>query len=134
MTVARSMFALAWAPHGYLFAIGGLDDKRKPTSSVEMLDCPWDTEGEAGDAWMPVAAMNRERFFHGACFFEGKIFAAGGRGEESVECFVLPSVDLPRGQWTIIRPLIRQIEVEGLVPFHGGLLVIGELHTLYLNL
>ncbi len=99
-----------------------------------MLDCPWDTEGEAGDAWIPVAAMNRKRCFHGTCFFEGKIFAAGGRNEESVECFVMPSVDLPTGQWTMIRPMTLQIEVSGLLSFNEGILVVGELCTVYLNL
>ncbi len=134
MTVARARFALVWSPDGRLFAIGGNDDNGKRSASVEMLDCPWDTEGEPGSSWKPVAAMNRTRIFHGACFFEGKIFAAGGRDEESVECFVMPSVDHPTGQWTIIRPLTRQVEVEGLLPFNGGLLVIGESHNLLKDL
>ncbi len=72
--------------------IGGFDDKRKATSSVEMLNCPWDTEGDAGRPWKMVAPMHQDRKHHGACFFEGKIFAAGGKNNDSVECFVLPSV------------------------------------------
>ncbi len=131
MTVARAAFALVWSPDGRLFAVGGLDDKKTSSSSVEMLDCPWDTEGEGGRAWTPVAAMNRKRFFHEACFFEGKIFAAGGTNEESVECFVMPSVDLPTGQWTMVRPMTRALILEGLLPFNGGVLIVGELQQLY---
>ncbi len=130
MTVARAMFALVWSPDGRLFAVGGLDDTRSATSSVEMLDCPWDTEGETGDAWMPVAPMNRSRQFPGACFFEGKIFVAGGKGEKSVECFVMPSMDLPSGQWTMVQPMKRKSNLQGLLPFNGGLLIIGELNFL----
>ncbi len=133
MAIARAKFALAWAPLGYLFAIGGLDDKRKATSSVYMLDCPWDTEGEAAGAWKLVAPMNRNRRFPGACFFEGKIFAAGGVGEDSVEFFVMPSVDLPQGQSTMVQPMTRKNDVQGLLPFNGGLLVIGKSHTLYFH-
>ncbi len=61
MMTARAKFALVLSPDGRLYAVGGVDDKGRRTSSVEMLDCPWDTEGEAGDAWMPVAPMNRKR-------------------------------------------------------------------------
>ncbi len=133
MAVARAMFALVWSPDGRLFAVGGLDDTRSATSSVEMLDCPWDTEGEAVGAWMPVAPMNVNRQFHGACFFEGKIFVAGWKGKTSVECFVLPSVDLPQGQWTMVKPMKQKNNLQGLVPFNGGLLIICELHTLYVS-
>ncbi len=131
MTVARAAFALVWTPDGRLFAVGGLDDKKKSISSVEMLDCPWDTEGEGGRAWIPVAAMNRKRCFHGTCFFEGKIFAAGGRDEESVECFVMPSLDHPMGQWSMVRPMTRAFLLQGLLSFNGGLLMVGELQTLH---
>ncbi len=131
MTVARARLALVWSPDGRLFAIGGLDDKRKATSTVEMLDCPWDTEGDAGGAWMPVAPMNRNRQFHGACFFEDKIFVAGGSGEDSVECFDMPSVGIPNGQWTMIRPMTRKAVLQGILPFGGSLLMVGELGSIY---
>ncbi len=133
MTVARKYFALVWSPVGRLFAVGGIDDKGKPSASVEMLACPWDTEGEAGNAWMPVAPMCRARGFHGACVFEGKLFAVGGKQEDSVECFVMPSVDLPNGQWTTIRPIYNMNEIVGLIPFGGSLLIIGQYNTLYLK-
>ncbi len=131
MTIARAGFALVWSPDGRIFAIGGLDDEQNPTSSVEMLDCPWDNEGKSRGDWMPVAPMNKNRRFHGACFFEGKIFAAGGKGEDSAECFVIPSVDIPMGQWTLIRPMNRKNDLQGLLPFDGSLLVVGELHNQY---
>ncbi len=134
MTTARAKFPLVWSPDGRLFAVGGIGDNKKPTASVEMLDCPWDTEGEAGSVWKPVAPMNRKRYFHGACFFEGKLFAAGGMDEESVECFVMPSVYLPNGQWTTVRPVTHNICLKGLFPFNGGLLMVGEWFTMYLKL
>ncbi len=134
MTVARAKFALVWSPDGRLFAVGGVDDKRKTTSSVEMLDCAWDVEEEPGRAWKLVAPMNQNRRLHGACFFEDKIFVAGGKGERSVECFVMPSADFPSGQWTMVQPMIRTIILHGLLTFGEGLLGVGELHTLYLNL
>ncbi len=134
MTIARARFALVWPPEGNLFAIGGLDDKRKATSSVEMLNCPWDTEGEAACAWKLVAPMSRNRRFPGACYFEGKIFAAGGMGEDSVEYFVMPSVELPQGQWTMVQPMTRKNDLQGILPFNGGLLMVGEFHSLCLHL
>ncbi len=134
MTTARENFPLVWSPDGRLFAVGGSIDKQAPTASVEMLYCPWDTEGEAGGAWKRVASMCRSRQLHGACFFEEKLFAAGGIYEESVECFVLPSVDLPNGQWTMVRPVIDNSCLKGLFPFNGGLLMVGEWHTFYLKL
>lgn len=133
MRVARSRFALVWSPDGRLFAVGGLDENRKATSSVEMLGCPWDTEGAAGGAWRPVAPMNQDRQMHGACIFEGKIFTAGGYREMSVECFEMPSVDLSKGQWTMVRPITRDFSLRGLLPFDGSLLLVGELHYLYVT-
>ncbi len=134
MTTARAKFPLVWSPDGRLFAVGGIDDNQTPTASVEMLYCPWDTEGEAGGAWKRVAPMCRSRQLHGACFFEGKLFAAGGMDEESVECFVMPSVYLPNGQWTMVRPLIHDSCLKGLFPFNGDLLMVGEWHTFYLKI
>ncbi len=92
MTAARAMFALVWSPDGRLFAVGGLDDTRSATSSVETLDCPCDTEGEIGGAWMPVVPMNRSRQFPGACFFEGNILW-------SASLCLLWTFQVDSGQW-----------------------------------
>ncbi len=134
MTIARAGFALVWSPDGRLFAIGGLDDRAYATQDVEMLECPWGTEEDAAGAWVPVAPMCRRRGLHGACFFDGKLFVAGGKRENTVECFVTPSVDLPMGQWTMVRPMATAMHLLGLLPFGGGLLMVGELHAHYLNL
>ncbi len=133
MTVARVGFALVWSPDGRLFAVGGMDHNLKLTASVEMLSCPWDTEGEAGNAWIPVAPMCRARRFLGACIFEGKLFTAGGNQEASVECFAMPSVDLPNGQWTMVPPIFKMSPIAGFIPFGGRLLMVGQYHKLYLK-
>ncbi len=76
---------------------------------------------------VPEYRLRQSRQFPGACFFEGKIFVAGGKGENSVECFVMPSMDPPSGQWTMVQPMMWKSELQGLLPFNGGLLIIGEL-------
>ncbi len=131
MVVARIAFALVWSPDGRLFAIGGADSCLKWTSTVQMLDCPWDSEDDAGPSWKLVAPMNVNRKSHGACFFEGKIFAAGGYEDASVECFSMPSVDLPKGQWTTVQPMTRKNSLAGLLPFCGSLLIVGALYTFF---
>ncbi len=131
MAVARGAFSLVWSPDGRLFAISGLIGNCEATSSVEMLDCPWDSEDDAGRSWKLVAPMNVNRQNHGACFFEGKIFAAGGIDDHSVECFLMPSADLPKGQWTTVEPMNRKKKLAGLLPFGGSLLTVGELHSLF---
>ncbi len=50
-----------------------------------MLDCPWDGEEEAWLSVKLVAPMNRKLQSHRACYFEGKIFRAGGVDDEPVE-------------------------------------------------
>ncbi len=60
MGVTRIGLTLVSSPDRRLFGIGGADDNLKTKSSVEMLDCPWDGEGEAGHSWMPATPMNRK--------------------------------------------------------------------------
>ncbi len=129
MTVARAAFALVWSPDGRLFAVGGFSHKLQATSSVEMLNCPWEFEEAARGTWTPAAPMCRKRVLHGACFFKGKLFAAGGLDEESVECFVMPCMGLPDGQWTMLQPMLLTSSLRGLLPFNKGLLMVGKLLT-----
>ncbi len=60
MKVTRIGLALVLSPDGRLFGIGGADDNLKTKSCVEMLDCPWDGEGDVRRAWMLVTPMNRK--------------------------------------------------------------------------
>ncbi len=45
----------------------------------------------------------------------------------------MPSVDLPSGQWTMVQPMKGKINLQGLLPFKGGLLTVGELKFLLLS-
>ncbi len=85
MEVIKNRLALVCTPDGRRFAKDRPDDSWGLTCSVEMLDCPWDGEGEAWRSLKLVPPMNRTRQSHGACFFEGMIFTAAGMDDESVE-------------------------------------------------
>ncbi len=119
-------FALEWVPDGRLFAVGGFDRPSSLLATVEMLQCPWDTEELVECEWRYVAPMHHARGAHGLVYFEGKLIAAGGYGQESVECFTLPTDDLPGGQWVIIRPMIHAKELLGILPFGENLLFVGK--------
>ncbi len=97
-----------------------------PTATLEMLECSWDSEESANGGWRYVAPMNHTRREHAIAFIHGKIIAAGGRERESIECFTLPSVDFPQGQWVLIRPMHPPTALTGLHPFSDDLLVVGK--------
>ncbi len=78
--------------------LGGWDSSRSPLASVEMLQCPWDTEEPVNAEWHFVAPMHHARWAHAVAYFEGKLIAAGGHERKSVECFTLPTGELPEGQ------------------------------------
>ncbi len=99
----RSRLALEWVPDGRLFAVGGFDSTSSLLATVEMLQCPWNTEEPVSCEWQYVAPMHHARGEHGLVYFEGKLIAAGGRERQSVERFTLPTGELPEGQWVIIR-------------------------------
>ncbi len=122
MNAARTWTAVSWLPDGRLFAVGGLGDDREPITSVEMLQCAWDTEVTSLCKWQPVAPLNHP---HGLAFIFGRIVAAGWNKTNTVEYFKLPSEEEPLGQWTVIRPIVRPLNCRALVPFKGGLLAVG---------
>ncbi len=107
MEDARIGLALVLSPDGRFFGIGGADDNLKTKSCVEMLDCPWDGEGDVGRTWMLVTPMNRKGLSHRACYFEDDTFAVEEYGDASVECFVMPSLDVPKEQWIMVRPMMQ---------------------------
>ncbi len=126
MNAARTWTAVSWVPDGRLFAVGGLDDGREPIASVEMLQCSWDTEVTTRCHWQPVAPLNHPRAAHGLAFISGKLIAAGWKSTNAVEYFNLPCEEVPTGQWTLIRPMSRELNLCGLLPFKGGLLTVGK--------
>ncbi len=121
----RSGLALEWVPDGRLFAVGGFDSPHSPLTTVEMLQCPWDTEDLVDCEWRYVSPMHHARLLHGLVYFEGKLIAAGGQGRDSVECFTLPTDDLPDGQWVIIRPMSQANPLFGVLQFGEDLLFVG---------
>ncbi len=122
----RFALALEWVPDGRLFAVGGMEHTDWPLTTVEMLQCPWDTEEPVNSKWRYVAPMHHARDSHGLVYLEGKLIAAGGQGRDSVECFTLPTDDIPDGQWVIIRPMIHAKELLGILPFGEDLLFVGK--------
>ncbi len=126
MNAARTFTAVSWVPDGRLFAVGGLGDDRQPMTSVEMLQCSWETEVTARCNWQQVAPLNHPRAANGLAFIFGRLVAAGWRGTRTVECFKLPCEGHPLGQWTFIRPMGYEENLCALVPFNGGLLTVGK--------
>ncbi len=118
-------FALEWVPVGWLFAVGGKDNPTSRLATVEMMQCSWDTVEIVDCEWRYVAPMHHARFGHAAAYFEGKLIAAGGYEQDSVECFTLPTDELPDGQWVVIRPLIHDNTLVGILQFDEGLLFVG---------
>ncbi len=57
--------------------------------------------------------------------FRWKLIAAGGKEQDSVECFTLPTGELPGGQWVTLRPMIHVNTLVGILQFDGGLLFVG---------
>ncbi len=117
--------SVEWLSDGHIFAMGGNDRSLEPTATVEMLQCSWNTEDSANGGWRYVAPMNHSRSGHAVAFIRGKIIAAGGDERESIECFTLPNVDFPQGQWMLIRPMCRPTALAGLHPFGDDLLFVG---------
>ncbi len=104
MQSAKAGLAVEWLPDDRIIAVGGLDNNDQPTATVEMLECSWSAEEPANGGWRYVAPMNDTRCTHAVAFTRGKIIAAGGNARESIECFTLPTTELPQGQWVLIRP------------------------------
>ncbi len=101
MQLAKAGWAVEWLPDDRIIAVGGWDNNKQPTATVEMLECSWSTEEPANGGWRYVAQMNYTRCAHAIAFTGGKIIAAGGNERESIECFTLPT----QGQWVLIRPM-----------------------------
>ncbi len=106
--------------------MGGRDGPKSPLTTVEMLQCPWNTEETVNSEWRYVAPMHHARDAHGVVYFKGKLIAAGGVGRDSVEYFTLPTDEAPEGQWVIIRPMIHAKELLGILPFGEVLLFVGK--------
>ncbi len=118
--------AVEWLSSGHVVAVGGKDSSGNSTASVQMLQCSWDTEESANGGWRYVAPMNHTRHLHAVAFVHGKIIAAGGSKRDSIECFTLPNVDFPLGQWVLLRPMSCPSLLTGLQPFGDDLLVLGK--------
>ncbi len=106
--------------------MGGADSQLRPLAAVEMLECPWNTQETVNSKWQYVAPLHQARFGHGVAYFKGKIIAAGGFEQESVECFTLPTCELPQGQWVKIRPMSNASTLLGILPFGENLLFVGK--------
>ncbi len=126
MNEGRATLALEWVPDGHLFAVGGADSHLRPLATVEMLECPWNTDKTVNSKWQYVAPMNQARLGHSVAYFKGKLIAAGGFEQESVECFTLPTCELPQGQWVKIRPMSNASTLLGILPFGENLLFVGK--------
>ncbi len=98
MNTPRASLELEWVPDGRLFAVGGFGGKQfLPTRTVEMLECSWTCEAPCKTTWSYVAPMLVARAAHGVSYFAGKLFAAGGIDNDTVEYFTLPSADNRNG-------------------------------------
>ncbi len=127
MNTPRCLFGLEWIPDGHLFAVGGVGFDGELTAAVEMLECSWEArEGPATSNWRYVAPLLAPRRAHGVCYFDGKLFAVGGKNEATVESFTLPSVGNEMGEWTRIRPLNCNLAFLGAFPFGEALLCVGK--------
>ncbi len=78
MQLARTGLDVEWLTDGRIFLVGGKDNSRLPTATVEMLECSWGTEEPANGGWRYVAPMNHARWLHAVAFFKGEIIAVGG--------------------------------------------------------
>ncbi len=123
---ARYFLDVEWLSGGKVFAVGGVDNDEQPMATVEMLECSWDTEESANGGWRYLAPINHTRWLHAVAFIRGKIIAAGGKKRESKECFTLPNVDFPQGQWVLLRPMTPPTLLAGLHPFGDYLLFVGK--------
>ncbi len=127
MNTPRYLFGLEWIPDGRLFAVGGNGADRKPTATVEMLECSFvASEGKAKSKWRFVAPLLAPRRVHGVCYCAGKLLAVGGKRDATVECFTLPAPGNEMGEWTRIRPLNRDTTLAGVLPFGEDLLCVGR--------
>ncbi len=122
----RWSLALEWLPDGMLFAVGGNDGQNSALTTVEMLRCCWDTEEPVNSEWRYVAPMHHARAGHAVAYFGGKVIAAGGHERESVECFTLPTAELPDGQWVIVRPMSQANTLFCILQFAEDLLFVGK--------
>ncbi len=92
-----------------------------------MLECSWVAkEGSPTSTWRNVSLLVAPRAHHGLCSFEGKLIAAGGQNEATVECFTLPSIGNEMGQWSRLWTLHRENAFTGVVPFGEALLYVGK--------
>ncbi len=89
LKTGRVAFALKRVRDGRLFVVGGQDGPNSPLTSVETLQCPWDTEDPGNSEWQFVAPMHHARVAHALAYFVGKLIAAGGKEQDSVERFTL---------------------------------------------
>ncbi len=83
-----------------------------------------------------MAPVHHARFGHAVAYFEGKLIAAGGYEQASVECFALSTGELTGGQWVIWRPMSWTKALFGIPPFGEDLLFvskckIGSLQSVY---
>ncbi len=106
--------------------MAGRNGLNSPLATVEMLQCPWDTEEPVNSEWRYVAPMHHARIGHAVAYFEGKLIAAGGYEQDSVECFTLPTDELPDGQWFVIRPMIHANTLSDIVMFGEDILFVGK--------
>ncbi len=109
-----------------MFAVGGADGVRSPLTTVEMLECQWSTEEAVNSKWQYVAPMQQARVALGVAYLKGRLIAAGGSESASVECFTLPTSELPQGQWVNIRPMSCVNTLLAILPFGEDLLFVGK--------
>ncbi len=127
MVKGRIKFGLSWVPDGRLFAIAGVADSHSPTNSVEMLEISWDAEEPPSrSGWREIAGLHQPRRQCGVGFFKGKLVVAGGKDDDTAECFNLPSSQYPDGQWTLIRRMGHALTLHGVLPLGGDLLTVGK--------
>ncbi len=126
MNVARFGLTVNWLPDGCMLAVGGAIGKRGLSDTVELLHWPWNSEKPTQSGWICLAPLLKPRSAHGAAFVSGKLVVAGGDEDGSTECFTLPCVTFPQGQWTNIRPIEKRVYLTGMVPIGDGLLCVSK--------
>ena len=118
MTVARSRFALAAAPDGKLYAIGG-ETSGGTTGAVEQYD-------PATDQWTPLPASKPTRVHNiGAAFIGDSIFVPGGLTSDGVPTAVVEAYNPAEEEWQQVSQLPRPLSSYALAVYDDKLYLFG---------
>jgi DNA-binding CsgD family transcriptional regulator len=118
MTLARSRFALAAAPNGRLYAIGG-ETNGGITGAIEQYD-------PTTDQWTPLSASKLTRTSNmGAAAIGEWIYVPGGQTAEGDPTAIVEAYNQGTQVWTQVAPLPRPLSGYALAVHQGQVLLFG---------